>query len=125
MELSITQAWELLDRIRRNRESWSFDLGDEGGIKIDYDCLRAFQQTGEVNAIANDFYLDPNIVLHILQCFLEQINTPKKDWIRYEPPPQPPKEVHIIYAPLGPPRERPPIVDPLLLGAYSPGRPTA
>jgi hypothetical protein len=52
-------------------------------------------------------------VLHILQCFSEHIKEPKKDWIRYEPPPQPPKEVHIIYAPLGPPRERPPIVDPL------------
>jgi hypothetical protein len=35
-------SWDLLDRICRNRESWSIDLGDEGGIKTYYDCLRTF-----------------------------------------------------------------------------------
>jgi hypothetical protein len=43
MDLTLSKAWELLDRIRHNRESWSFDLGSEGGIKIEYDCLRAFE----------------------------------------------------------------------------------
>jgi hypothetical protein len=48
MDLTLSKAWELLDRIRHNRESWSFDLRSEGGIKIEYDCLCAFEQTREV-----------------------------------------------------------------------------
>jgi hypothetical protein len=66
LHLTLSKAWELLDRIRRNRESWSFDLGSEGGIKIEYDCLRAFEQTGEVKAIPEEHYLDHDIVLHVL-----------------------------------------------------------
>jgi hypothetical protein len=54
MDLTLSKAWELLDRICRNRESWSFDLGSKGGIKIEDDCLRAFEQTGEVKAIAEE-----------------------------------------------------------------------
>jgi hypothetical protein len=69
MDLTLSKAWELLDRIRHNKESWSFDLGSEGGIKIEYDCLRAFEQTSEVKTIAEEHYLDPNIVLHVLQSF--------------------------------------------------------
>ena len=44
MDYSITKAWALLNRIRRNRESWFSDLGSEGGIEIDYDCIHAFQK---------------------------------------------------------------------------------
>jgi hypothetical protein len=59
MDLTLSKAWELLDRIRCNRESWSFDLGSEGGFKIEYDCLRAFEQTDEVKAIAENIILTP------------------------------------------------------------------
>ena len=34
MELTIIKAWELLERIRHNRETWGFDLGGEGGIEL-------------------------------------------------------------------------------------------
>jgi hypothetical protein len=79
MDLTFSKSWELLDRIHRNRESWSFDLGSEGGIKNEYDCLHSFEKTGEVKAIAEEHYLDPDIVLHVLQSFSEHIKAPKKD----------------------------------------------
>ena len=48
MEFTVTQAWELLERIHRNRETWGFDLGGEGGIEVEYDCLNAYKETGKV-----------------------------------------------------------------------------
>jgi hypothetical protein len=44
MDCTITKAWALLDKMRRNRESWFHDLGSEGGIVIDYDCIHAFNK---------------------------------------------------------------------------------
>jgi hypothetical protein len=109
MDLTLSKVWELLDRICRNRESWYFDLGSKGEIKIEFECLRAFEQTSEVKAIAEEHYLDPDIVLHVLQSFSKHLKAPKKNWFRCKPPQ--PKKVCIIYAPLEPLAERPPIVD--------------
>jgi hypothetical protein len=69
--------------------------------------------------VAN-FYLDSDIILHIIKSFTENIRAPKKDWIRYEQPvekvPKPTRtapEYAIIEAPLEPPRAMPPYVEPL------------
>ena len=32
MDYSISKAWQLLEKIHRNREAWSFDMGSDGGI---------------------------------------------------------------------------------------------
>ena len=58
MEFTVTQAWELLERIRRKRETWGFDLGGEGGIEVEYDCLNAYKETGKVKETADEFHLD-------------------------------------------------------------------
>jgi hypothetical protein len=114
MEYPVTKAWELLERIRRNRETWSFNIGGEGGIEIDYDCINAFNQTGKVDDLAKDLHLDTNIVLHVIKSFTEHIEAPKKDWIHYVPPPEPMKKVHtVVKTPLEPRKERPPYVEPI------------
>ena len=45
MDFTISQAWKMLDKIHHNRETWSFDIGDEGGLKIEHDCIKAFVAT--------------------------------------------------------------------------------
>ena len=78
MDFSISKAWQLLDRVRRTRESWSFDIGGEGGIEIDYDCIHAGQKTGKVEDLAKELHLDTDIVLHVIKSFTEHIEAPKK-----------------------------------------------
>jgi hypothetical protein len=34
MDLTLSKAWELLDRILHNKEYWAFDLGSEGELKL-------------------------------------------------------------------------------------------
>ncbi len=96
MEFTVTQAWELLERIRRNRETWGFDLEGEGGIEVEYDCLNAYKETGKVKETADEFNLDDDIILQIIQSFTEHIEAPKKDWLQYTPPPKPVEEVQAI-----------------------------
>ena len=50
----LTTAWELLEHIRRNRETWGFDLGGEGGIEIEYDCSNTYKDSGKVKETANE-----------------------------------------------------------------------
>ena len=113
MELSIIKAWELFEQIRRNRETWGFDLGGEGGIEIEYDCLNAYKDSGKVKETANKLQLDDDIILQILQSFIEHIEAPKKDWLHYTPPPEPVvEEDPIITAPTEPLKQVSPYVEP-------------
>ena len=88
MDYSIKKAWRLLDKICSNREAWSFDLGSDGGVEIEYDCIRAFQKTGLVDDLAKDMHLDTDIVLQVLKKFTEEMGAPKKGWTGYVPPPK-------------------------------------
>jgi hypothetical protein len=62
MDYSITNAWVLIDKMRRNREYWFIDLGSEVSVEINYDCLHAFIKIGKVEELASDLYLDDGIV---------------------------------------------------------------
>ena len=44
MSLSITKAWDLLNRIREHRVAWNFGLGSEGGIEIYYDNIHDYDK---------------------------------------------------------------------------------
>jgi hypothetical protein len=104
MDCTITKAWAILDKMRRNRESWFRDLGSEGGIEIDYDCIHAFNKTGKVDKLAIDLYLDSNIVQHVIKDFTEHKKDPKKDWLCFPKPKleSVPKSQAIIAAPFEP-----------------------
>jgi hypothetical protein len=45
MELTPEQTWGRLDKVHRNKESRGFDLGSEGEIEIEYDCLNSYNNT--------------------------------------------------------------------------------
>lgn len=48
MELATEQACIRLDKVHRNRVSWGFNLGSEGEIEIEYDCLNSYKNTGKL-----------------------------------------------------------------------------
>jgi hypothetical protein len=59
--------------MRHNRESLFSDLGSKGSVEINYDCLRAFYKTGKVEELVGDLFVDHEIVLQVLQAFIEHI----------------------------------------------------
>ena len=46
MKYTIDQAWELLNDMRINKESWSDDSGSKGGTEVEYDCIQDFIDAG-------------------------------------------------------------------------------
>ena len=58
----------------------------EGGIELNYDCIKKFLKTGMVEDIVADFHLDSDIVLQMIQTYTEHLKVPKEKWERYEPP---------------------------------------
>jgi hypothetical protein len=69
MELTAEQAWILLDKVHRNRVSWGFDLGSEGEIEIEYDCLNSYKNTEQLKETTNELNLDDVMILDVLQAF--------------------------------------------------------
>ena len=65
MSHTIPQAWKLLDKVRQTRENWYPDLGDVGELEKEYDCIKAYQKTGEVDKVAKKYEIDAKIVLQI------------------------------------------------------------
>jgi hypothetical protein len=63
MEHTITQACGLLDKIHHNRETWALYVGGEGGVELDYYCIKSFSKSSEVDELGGDFHLDSNIIL--------------------------------------------------------------
>ena len=116
LDFTITEVWKLLDTMRQIREAWSSNLGDEGGIKIEHDCIKAFVATWQVDELDEKYHVDTNIVLHVLQAVAEKIKAPKKGWFGYGKPTGRPRkrkvECAYIDAPLGPVKERPPYEEP-------------
>jgi hypothetical protein len=98
MDCTITKAWALLDKMRRNRESWFHDLGSEYGIESDYDCIHDFNRTSKVDELAEDLYLDSDIVLHVIKAFTEHMKAHKKDRLRFpKPKPEPVPKAHVFF----------------------------
>jgi hypothetical protein len=60
------------------RESWSSDIRDEGGIKIEHDCIKIFLAIGQVDVLDEKHHVGTDFVLHVLQAHAEQIKAPKK-----------------------------------------------
>ena len=88
----------MLDKVRKTRESWSIDLGDVGKFEIEYDCIKAYHKTGEVDEIAKKYKIDAEIVLQVLHVIAEEMGVPKKEWYKHDKPAtkEPPKEKKTI-----------------------------
>jgi hypothetical protein len=56
-----------------------FDLGSEGEIEIEYDCLNSYKNTRQVKETTNELNLDDVMVLDVVQAFTEFIEAPKKE----------------------------------------------
>jgi hypothetical protein len=79
MEFTAEQAWIRLDKVHRNIESRGFDLGSEGEIEIEHDCLNSYENTGQLKETTSELNLDDDMVLDVRQAFTEFIKAPNKN----------------------------------------------
>ena len=71
MDHTVSQAWELLEKVKQARESLSTDLGDVGEFEIEYYCIKAYNKTSEVDEIAKKHNINAETVLQILHVIAE------------------------------------------------------
>ena len=50
---------------------------------MDFDCIKAYLNSGRVEQISNELYLDPNVVLRFVQSYAEHMDFPKRKWENY------------------------------------------
>ena len=92
MNLPISKAWALLNRICDHRVSWNFGLGSEGGTEIDYECIHDYNKKCHINESSKELYLDSDLVLQVVKAFTEHIKAPKEGSTKYDPLPEPEKK---------------------------------
>ena len=83
---NINKTCDLLDGKLVNRESWELNLGNKRKTKIDYDCVRKFQDTGESEALTNHFNMDSIDMMQVLEQFTKHLQVPKSKWVKHEGP---------------------------------------
>ena len=59
----VPSAWKLLNSKLANHEAWGSDEEEEGRVEIDFDCIKAYFNSGRVSKVSDELYLDPNVVL--------------------------------------------------------------
>ena len=95
MKYTIDQAWELLNDMRMNKEAWSEDLGNKGGIEVEYDCIQDFIDAGKLDKLSETLHMDSDIILQLIKRYSQFLQLPKKNQIKYAPR----KEVATIQVP--------------------------
>ena len=48
---------------RFNQESWDLGKGGNGGVESDYGCVKTCFESGEIDYMSRDFYVDFDFVL--------------------------------------------------------------
>ena len=62
MKKTIEFRRDLLERIKHNSEDWELDEGKESGIKLKFDCDKAFMNTDAFQKFSTKYVLDSEIV---------------------------------------------------------------
>jgi hypothetical protein len=83
-DFTMTQAWELLDTMHSNTESWITDVEGNGGVELDYECIQTFLKTGKQENLVANFHLDSDVILQIVKKYTEYLQVPKENWENYE-----------------------------------------
>lgn len=70
----------VLDKIHANRESWYLEKGGDGGIEINYDCIKSYTLSGKVGELSEKFHFDSDVVLQIIRDYTKHLQVHKEKW---------------------------------------------
>jgi hypothetical protein len=76
----VPEAFEVLEGKLANHEAWGSNEEEEGKVEVDFDCIKAYLNSGRVKQISNELYLDPDVVLRFVQSYVEHMEFPKRKW---------------------------------------------
>ena len=78
--------WDLLERIKCKSEDWELDEGNESGINLKFDCVKAFMDTNAFRDFSTKYGLDSEIVAPFCESFFTHVDLPKDKLFKYHPP---------------------------------------
>ena len=78
MERSLDEAWQLLDLIHHNSETWSVESDSKGTIELDPECVKTFLETGRVEDLIGEFQVDPDVVAQVAKVYTEFLQVPTR-----------------------------------------------
>lgn len=76
-EYTHAQGCKLLDKINLDHRAWELDKGGDGGVELDYDCIKTYSKSGKVENLSEKFHLDSDPILQIVEYYTEHLQAPK------------------------------------------------
>ena len=83
MGTKISKAWNLLDRIHHNAESWYLHSKEKTKVDPIYDSIKYFLRTKEIKDLCHELNIGTDPILHILKDFSEFLHLPNKKFVRH------------------------------------------
>ena len=78
-------AWNLLETIHHNKETYNEWEQNKEGALVDYTCIEKFLNTGEEDYLIESFSLDHDMIVRIVRAYAEYLQVPQ-NWDQFEPP---------------------------------------
>jgi len=78
-------AWNLLETIHHNKETYNEWEQNKTDGPIDYDCIRNFLNTGKEEYLIESFSLDHDMIVRNVKAYAEYLQVPRH-WDHFEPP---------------------------------------
>ena len=85
IEINMPDAWNLLETINHNKETYREWEQNKEGMPVDYSCIERFLYTGKEEYLLDSFSLDHEMVVRIIKAYAEYLQVPK-DWDDFKPP---------------------------------------
>ena len=78
MGTEISDAWNLLDRMRNNAENWYLCSKEKSKVDPVYDSIKSFLRTSKVKDLCRELNIGTDPMLHVLKDFSKFLNLPEK-----------------------------------------------
>ena len=85
IEINMHDAWNLLETIHHNKETYNEWEQNKTNGPVDYDCIRKFLNTGKEEYLTESFKLDHETIVRIIKAYAEYLQVPRH-WYHFEPP---------------------------------------
>lgn len=85
MENNMEDAWNLVETINHNKETYHKWEQNKEGLPVDYSCIERFFNTGKEYYLLDSYSLDHDMVVHIIKAYAKYLQVPK-NWDDFKPP---------------------------------------
>lgn len=80
MNVTIKEAWDMMDRINSNYEAWELNEGN------DYECVESFIKSESFENFSKEYFIDSDVIVNIIKTYYGHIKLPQTNWVEYKEP---------------------------------------